>query len=257
LHITYLSRRYAAPAMTPQPDLPEAAHHDLDSMLSRKFGKEVANYFAGSPLNRVSFLRTDNKFLSAAVKHSSAKFILAKELAPLSKDPQTLYLTNYAEVKPIIGEEPYGKDEKELISSYNSSKIIPQLIFLGLDERQKEDVFSWNIYSGQPYFVLDITPKGEYKEVAEKLIADKEAAGLTFMGGRSHMSLPAGMAAIYGQGRALLTGMRGTRSAVAADSRRLVSMLATSGHVLLPTGRMSRVLSVARQKRSRQRELTA
>lgn len=204
MHITYLSRRYAASAMTPQPDLPEAAHHDLDSMLSRKFGKEVANYFAGSPLNRVSFLRTDNKFLSAAVKHSSAKFILAKELAPLSKDPQTLYLTNYAEVKPIIGEEPYGKDEKELISSYNSSKIIPQLIFLGLDERQKEDVFSWNIYSGQPYFVLDITPKGEYKEVAEKLIADKEAAGLTFMGGRSHMSLPAGMAAIYGQGRALL-----------------------------------------------------
>lgn len=32
----------------PQPDLPEPAHADLDSMLSRKFGKEVANYFAGT-----------------------------------------------------------------------------------------------------------------------------------------------------------------------------------------------------------------
>jgi NAD+ diphosphatase len=31
----------------PQPELPEAAHPDLDSMLSRKFGKEVANYFSG------------------------------------------------------------------------------------------------------------------------------------------------------------------------------------------------------------------
>lgn len=28
--------------------LPEAAFPDLDSMLSRKFGKEVANYFSGS-----------------------------------------------------------------------------------------------------------------------------------------------------------------------------------------------------------------
>lgn len=29
------------------PDLPEPAHATLDSMLARKFGKEVANYFAG------------------------------------------------------------------------------------------------------------------------------------------------------------------------------------------------------------------
>jgi hypothetical protein len=31
----------------PQPELPVAHHADLDSMLSRKFGKEVANYFSG------------------------------------------------------------------------------------------------------------------------------------------------------------------------------------------------------------------
>jgi hypothetical protein len=31
----------------PQPDLPEPAHTEIDSMLSRKFGKEVANYFSG------------------------------------------------------------------------------------------------------------------------------------------------------------------------------------------------------------------
>lgn len=35
--------------MSPQ-NLPEAAHADLDSMLSRKFGKEVANYFSGNRL---------------------------------------------------------------------------------------------------------------------------------------------------------------------------------------------------------------
>lgn len=34
----------------PQPDLPEPAHPEIDSMLSRKFGKEVANYFSGTTL---------------------------------------------------------------------------------------------------------------------------------------------------------------------------------------------------------------
>lgn len=31
----------------PTPQLPEPAHPDVDSMLSRKFGKEIANYFSG------------------------------------------------------------------------------------------------------------------------------------------------------------------------------------------------------------------
>lgn len=35
------------PERLPVPDLPEPAHATLDSMLSRKFGKEVANYFSG------------------------------------------------------------------------------------------------------------------------------------------------------------------------------------------------------------------
>lgn len=33
----------------PESVVPKAAHADLDSMLSRKFGKEVANYFSGKP----------------------------------------------------------------------------------------------------------------------------------------------------------------------------------------------------------------
>ena len=31
----------------PMPAVPEPAHADVDSMLSRKFGKEIANYFSG------------------------------------------------------------------------------------------------------------------------------------------------------------------------------------------------------------------
>lgn len=32
----------------PQPELPEPAHPEVESMLSRKFGKEIANYFSGT-----------------------------------------------------------------------------------------------------------------------------------------------------------------------------------------------------------------
>lgn len=35
----------------PQPELPEPAHPDVDSMLSRKFGKEIANYFSGTAMS--------------------------------------------------------------------------------------------------------------------------------------------------------------------------------------------------------------
>lgn len=39
----------------PPPDLPVAAHPDLDSMLNRKFGKEVANYFSGGFSTKAMF----------------------------------------------------------------------------------------------------------------------------------------------------------------------------------------------------------
>lgn len=55
-------REYILPAAMPaQPELPRPAHIDHDSMLSRKFGKEVTNYF-GSMLPHcrpASFARTE------------------------------------------------------------------------------------------------------------------------------------------------------------------------------------------------------
>ena len=44
----HLLSLWIAVMSTPQPDLPEPVHAELDSMLSRKFGKEVANYFSGA-----------------------------------------------------------------------------------------------------------------------------------------------------------------------------------------------------------------
>ncbi|KAL9596502.1 MAG: hypothetical protein Q9219_005763 [cf. Caloplaca sp. 3 TL-2023] len=186
-----------------QPVLPEPAFPDLDSMLSRKFGRETANYFSGSPLNRVSFLRTDHAFLSAAFKHPTTSFLLFNSLNPLAKDPSNLAYVSQADIKPLVGEDPYSKTEEQLTAEYNSTVTIPQLLFLGLDERNQQGL-TYNIYTGSPYFALDVTPKGTITSHAQSLIETMHSRGLKFLEGRIQASLPAQEAAMYAQARALL-----------------------------------------------------
>lgn len=175
------------------PDLPPPAHVDVDSMLTRKFGREVANYFSGSPLNRVSFLRSNHSFISSAFTHPSTNFLLLHELAPLCDGPSKLAYVKHADIRNLVGENPYEKSEEEMIKAYNSSVTIPQLLFLGLDERVKEEQggFTHGIYSGRPYFALDVTPKGSVKGEAEQLVEGLKAKKLEFIAARVNMSLDA------------------------------------------------------------------
>lgn len=54
--------------------------------VTRAFGPETINFYASGPLNRLSFLRSDYKFLDAALKHKSSRFICLNDLAaPLRK----------------------------------------------------------------------------------------------------------------------------------------------------------------------------
>jgi len=190
--------------MTPQPELPEAAHHTLDSMLGRKFGKEVANYFSGSPLNRVSFLRTDHSFLSKALTHPSTSFLLFNNLAPLTNAGKTLAYTSYGDVQPLfkkawdgdaggMGEgNPFLKSEEEHIKEFDSRRTLPTLLFLGVDEKSKgEGVFEYGIYKGNAYFAVDITPKGDLEVEAKKIIEAVEGKGAVFEGSRMILSLSA------------------------------------------------------------------
>ena len=158
---------------------------------------------SGSPLNRVSFLRTDHPFLTAALQHSSSSFLLLNNLCPMAKDPTKLEYASFEDVKSLISADPYCKSEEDLISEYNSEITIPQLLFLGLDENIKSG-FEWNIYHGSPYFALDVTPRGSVRAEAEKLVDKMKARGLQFVEGRMHMSLPSDQAAIYAQARAIL-----------------------------------------------------
>ncbi|EME81987.1 uncharacterized protein MYCFIDRAFT_165186 [Pseudocercospora fijiensis CIRAD86] len=197
--------------MPVQPDNPEPAHHDVDSMLSRKFGKEVANYFSGSPLNRVGFLRGDHKFLSQALKHASTSFLLCNDLQPLVQPNAKpgkgkLQYVKYEDVKPIIGEDPFDLSEEDMIKAYDSKKYIPQMIFLGIDEKAKDGLSyqGKNLYKGAPYFAVDVTPREHVESECQKLIQRlKNHHGYDFGKGRV-MDIDPSDAAIYAEARQLL-----------------------------------------------------
>ncbi|TGO30114.1 hypothetical protein BPAE_0008g01060 [Botrytis paeoniae] len=189
----------------PEPSLPSPAHPNVDSMLTRKFGREVANYFSGSPLNRVSFLRANHDFISSAFTHPATNFLLLNNLAPLTKDPSHLAYSSHSEITGLTGQNPFEKDEETMIKEFNSSKTLPLVLFLGLDERSKDkEGFKHGIYSGVPYFAIDVTPKGTYENEANSVVKAMQEKGLVFQEGRVIMSLDAQEAAIFAQARALL-----------------------------------------------------
>ncbi|KAH8673559.1 NUDIX hydrolase domain-like protein [Xylariales sp. PMI_506] len=185
----------------PIPDLPILAEDA--SMLTRKFGREVANYFSGNPLNRVSFLRGDHGFLSSAFSHPTASFLLMNGLSPLAKDPAHLAYVEKSYIEPLTGADPFKKTEEEVIKEFNSDITQPVILFLGIDEK-KTTGFEYKEYKGAPYFAVDVTPKGTITEAANSVIEAVKGTGVDFLPGVRHITLNSSEAAIYAQARALL-----------------------------------------------------
>lgn len=80
-----------------------------------------------------------------------------------------------------------------MLNEFDSRKTQPLLIFLGLDESRKEEGLSHKIYSGIPYFALDVTPKGpqEHHDIANEIVSAMESKGLSFFKTRVIMTFPA------------------------------------------------------------------
>ncbi|GAB1320211.1 NADH pyrophosphatase [Madurella fahalii] len=202
----------------PVPDLPVLPTED--SLLSKKFGPEIANYFSGSPLNRVSFLRDDQEFLRRAFSHPRARFLLLNNLAPLVRadDPARLAFARYADVAPLTGADPFARSEEEMVREYNSEEAHVVVVLLGVDERgelaregdgdrdgEREEAFKYREFEGDPYFAVDATPREGVKELVEELLEKMKERGWVFYeGGPRHMGLHAGQAAMYGHARALI-----------------------------------------------------
>ncbi|KAK4249897.1 NUDIX hydrolase domain-like protein [Corynascus novoguineensis] len=206
----------------PVPDLPVLPAED--SQLSRKFGPETANYFSGSPLNRLSFLRADVAFLRSAFSHPRARFLLLRDLAPLvqADDPARLAFAAHTDVAPLTGADPFALTEEEMLARYDSSEEQVTIVFLGVDEKgalprseaetgESGEEFGYRGFKGSPYFAVDVTPTGQKAAAAEELIKSMAEKGFAFHDNSPRMmGLIAGQAAIYGQARALVDWNRRT-----------------------------------------------
>ena len=156
--------------------------------------------YLGSPLNRVSFLRDDHPFLAGAFDHPTAKFMCFKNLSPLINSPTEIHYTSLSDLKSLLTENPFSKTEKETIEAFNSRVLRPQVVFLGLDESNK-DGYTYRNFTGAPHFAVDITPQKEYQKEADEVIKKFTDQGLGFVEGMRAMSFHADVAAEYAQGR--------------------------------------------------------
>ncbi|KAI0480147.1 NUDIX hydrolase domain-like protein [Xylariaceae sp. FL0804] len=234
----------------PTPALPElpAGADDGGSMLARRFGREVANYFAGSPLNRVSFLREDPAFLRRAFAHPRAAFLLLDDLAPLARGPTALAYVGRDAVAPLTGPEPFGSAgtgtgttgeggsgsgsglgglDAEAVAKFRSDRQQTVVLFLGLDERDaggsargggeggkgegegEGEGFAYRDYRGSPYFAVDVTPRGSVADAARGVIAAVTAEGT-------------GMSFLPGGPRARIMTLNAPEAAIYAQSRALL-----------------------------------
>ncbi|KAK9446672.1 NUDIX hydrolase domain-like protein [Limtongia smithiae] len=168
--------------------------------LTKRYGESVTTYFSASPLNRVSFLRENYTFLSAALTHPTTRFILLDKFNPaLTTGTNELFTVAYTDVADAIG-NPFSKSEEETVAEWDSSKTVPVLVFLGIDE--SADGVSFNGYSGRAYFSLDVTPADINPSASVTALAEKvTTAGAYFHTIYHNYVLSFAEAAVYAMAR--------------------------------------------------------
>jgi NAD+ diphosphatase len=167
-----------------------AALQNDDSMLTRRFGKEVINYYSGSRLNRYSFLRADRAFLRRAAATPATRYIALNNLSGILVDKSTLATFPIEDVKALVGAQPFDHTEEEYVKQFDSTVTRPPLVvFLGMldapaqgaadgvtSESVEVETTDHGSVTGQPYFAVDVTPRGSYTDAAnafEKLYESK------------------------------------------------------------------------------------
>ncbi|THH29272.1 hypothetical protein EUX98_g4926 [Antrodiella citrinella] len=149
------------------------------------------NFFSGSPLNRLSWLRTSQVFLNSVALSPSARWVLFKDGQPLvasepSAEPdkrgrKSLGRLTTAEVRSLLGSDPFfaqGQNDGEVapagVSVLEADRLRgPPIVFLGLHEPNSEggaDALPSSDFSakidaaavaekikGTPYFTLDVS----------------------------------------------------------------------------------------------------
>jgi len=164
------------------------------SMLTKRFGKEIVNYYAGGRLNRYSFLRSDPIFLSRAVSSPASRFIALDGLNPLVSDRKRLAYLTLEDVEPLIGSDPFPLSDADATKEFDSAATRPLLVFLGTVEGEQAaeiETTDHGVVKAQPFFAVDVTPKGPHADAATAFLKQQEDKGLTVQTNARFMTLGA------------------------------------------------------------------
>lgn len=146
-------------------------------VIDDKYGPAPYTYYAGSQLNRYSFLRDETEFLTKAYTHPAAQFLVLRQLVPpvtpaskpapdsiLPPRPvfHNLKFVNRSEIETILPHQlPTGNDGEG--DNHENQKNVgdllqPYVLFLGLDEQATgANSMSYKQAHGQPYFAVEYT----------------------------------------------------------------------------------------------------
>ncbi|CAL1706157.1 unnamed protein product [Somion occarium] len=171
------------------------------------------NFFGGSPLNRLSWLRSSQPFLNAIISSGSTRWLVFKDGKVLmssstsngpSSKPSPAFLST-KEVRALLGPDPFfsqGQHEGDLaapeVPLLEAARFRgPPIVFLGLQEAEGEDALPSSDFSaktdpaavaarikGTPYFSLDVSELGQ-KDVDVALQSSVLARGAIIAEGRS------------------------------------------------------------------------
>ncbi|KAG1725269.1 NUDIX hydrolase domain-like protein [Suillus paluster] len=193
-------------------------------------GEAFTNFLGGSPLNRLSWLRTSHSFLNAVVVSPTTRWILFNGGQPLiashpGTQTRSLALLSTDDVKPLLGAEPFfGQCEQEGEHCAPDVPVLeaarvrgPPIVFLGLEEAEasgsalpssdfKDPHAAVEKLKGTPYFSVDVVDLDENKinEVIENTELAKDGSTLAFLEPRAAMSsLDVYTAGIFAEARSM------------------------------------------------------
>lgn len=163
------------------------------------------NFLGGSPLNRLSWLRTSSAFINALIDSLSTRWIAfqdGKLLIASRANESRLALLTTAEVEPFLGSKPHfgqGYQEGEI-----SAVDLPILeaarfrgaptVFLGVSEPKANDYNPTippeelaRVLAGTPFFSIDVTEvsRTELDHLVQTSTAGSDGYKLTFAEART------------------------------------------------------------------------
>ncbi|CCL99656.1 uncharacterized protein FIBRA_01676 [Fibroporia radiculosa] len=193
------------------------------------------NFLGGSPLNRLSWLRTSHNFLNAIAVASATRWVIFQTGQPLlisepSSAKRSLARLTSTDVRPFLGPEPFfsqgqnpGDHAPTDVLTLEAARFHgPPVGFLGLHEPQtgeanalpssdfsaKGDIATViSNLKGTPYFSLDLTGIDQAKldEILQKSEASRTGAEFTFSEPRAAMgALDAFEASIFAEARSMI-----------------------------------------------------